>query len=318
MTIRYSIRTLGATGIAALILTVFAHCGLAQGFSESNVGATSADFLTMGVGARASALGGAFVAVSDDATAGYWNPAGLMQISAAELVFMHNSWYQDIKNEYLVLALPLSRSFTLGFGVSYLDYGSFEGYSVDDEPTGAYSANASVLSSSGALKIGSHLSLGVTAKMLSEKLERSSATGYAIDVGWLYRASAFSFGLNLRNMGKGLRYLKDEFPLPRQLLMGLAVSLYENRLTVASDLEIPSDRGVLLHHGFEYCYESTVFLRSGYSHQFGCARPCGSGGMSFGFGVRHSFGAVDYSYRPDDRMGDTHQISLRLSLRDIE
>ena len=318
MTTRYLIRTLRTIVIAALILSVFANCAVSQSVSAESVGTTSANFLRMGVGARASALGGAFVAIADDATAGYWNPAGLPQISAAELVFMHNSWYQDIKNEHLVLAFPVSNSIALGFGVSYLDYGSFEGYTADDQPTGEYSANASVLSSSGALQLNSHLSIGVTGKVLSEKLDGSSATGYAIDVGGLYRTSIVSVGFNFMNMGKGLRYETDESPLPRQLLLGLAVDLYDNRLRLASDLEIPNDHGAAIHQGVEYCYENTVFLRSGYSHDFSSTRPSGSGGMTFGFGVKHSFGAVDYSYRPDDRMGDAHQISLKLSFRNTK
>jgi len=318
MAIRDVIRPLSAAITVVLVLCVFTDIATAQVVSAGNAGTTSANFLKMGVGARASALGGAFVAIADDATAGYWNPAGLPQVHHSELIFMHNDWYQDIKSNYLGAAFPVSSSFALGFGMSYLDYGSFDGYDSDDQPTGEYSANALVLSSSGALRLSRSLSLGLTGKIFTEKLEQSSATSFAADVGALYRTSVVSIGLNLMNIGKGMQYETDECPLPRRLVVGLAVSAYDGKLRLASDFEMPNDGGLTVHQGVEYCYENTVFLRTGYSHDFSHIRASGSTGMTMGFGVKHSIGALDYSYLPNEQLGDIHKISFRLSFGGVE
>jgi len=285
----------------------------AQINSSSQIGTTSANFLKMGVGARASALGGAFVAIADDATAGYWNAAGLVQIPHTEITFMHNDWYLDIKSEYLGAAFPVSRSLAFGLGISYLNYGTFDGYDSKDQPTGAYSANAMVISSSGSLRLSDRLSVGVTGKVFSEELEQSSANGYAADIGALYVTGLFSFGLNITNLGAGLRHDTEEFPLPSSVTAGLALNLYDGRLRFASDLMKPDDNALTIRQGVEYCYENTVFLRTGYSHDFSAADlGGGSNGMALGFGVKHSLVSIDYCYLPNEQIGDVHRISLRL------
>ena len=55
-------------------------------------GISTAQFLKIGVGGRAAALGEAFIAVANDASALYWNPAGLVQFEENQVMFSHNSW----------------------------------------------------------------------------------------------------------------------------------------------------------------------------------------------------------------------------------
>jgi len=69
-------------------------------------------FLTTGIGARAMGMGGAFVAVADDATAAYWNPAGLGMLNKRELIFM------AIKSNHEIY--PLINTFLRGRGHQYL------------------------------------------------------------------------------------------------------------------------------------------------------------------------------------------------------
>lgn len=309
---RKILRPVLVAGIVALLLCVPPQSVYSQGVSSDNVGTSSANFLKLGVGARAAALGGAFVAIADDATASYWNPAGLAQLSATELVFMHNDWYQDIKSEYLGAAFPLSHRMVVGLGVTYLDYGVFDSYDENDQPAGSYSANALAFSASGSLGINDNLSIGVTGKLFSEKLDQSSATGYAIDAGALYRIGVVALGLNVSNLGDELKRGKASYPLPTSVSTGVAVSAFDGRLRLSGDFVKPGDNGVSIHQGLEYCYENTVFLRAGYSHLFGQTLDDSQTGIALGFGVKHSFGAVDYSYVPDRQVGDIHRISFRV------
>lgn len=72
------------------------------------------EFLRLGVGARPLGMGSAFVAVADDITAGYWNPAGLAALSKREAMFMHAETFGSLLNhDYLAFGLPVA----LGHGV---------------------------------------------------------------------------------------------------------------------------------------------------------------------------------------------------------
>src|SRR5438445_11477059 len=78
------------------------------GFVSSlhGAGTSSAQFLKMGAGARAAAMGDAFSAVADDVTATYWNPAGLAQIKTPEMSLMQNSSLIDTQYQYLAGGFP--------------------------------------------------------------------------------------------------------------------------------------------------------------------------------------------------------------------
>src|SRR5512144_2945433 len=66
----------------------------------SKVGTTGATCLQIGVGARAVAMGNAFVGTADDITALYWNPAGLARMGTSEGTFMHANWFVDTKFDF--------------------------------------------------------------------------------------------------------------------------------------------------------------------------------------------------------------------------
>ena len=62
----------------------------------TNVGKTSAPFLSIGVGSRAMGMGGAFVATANDASAMYWNPAGIAYLENIEAIFVHTDWLAEL------------------------------------------------------------------------------------------------------------------------------------------------------------------------------------------------------------------------------
>ncbi len=298
--------------IIVIILCAFSSAANAQFYSTGQAGTSSAAFLRTGVGARAMSMGGAFVAVADDATAGYWNSAGLAQFDGPEVSFTHSKLYQDISLEYFSAGFPLTESVVLGIGATYLNYGSFEGYDLDNQPSGSYSANAMVISSSVGIGLTERFSIGLTGKFLSEKLDQSTANSYAFDVGALYRTGRISFGSQVSNIGTGLKYKNDKFPLPTSISAGIAMTLLDNKLRIATDISKPNDNAASIHQGLEYCYENTIFMRTGYNHRFTDFESGQSTGMTFGAGIRHASSEIDYSYMPDDRFGDMHRISFRL------
>ncbi|MBE2219783.1 MAG: UPF0164 family protein, partial [Ignavibacteria bacterium] len=67
---------------------------------NQRAGTSSLQFLKIGVGGRATGMGETFVAVSNDITALYWNPAGLMQFEENGVHFSHNEWLVDLNHEF--------------------------------------------------------------------------------------------------------------------------------------------------------------------------------------------------------------------------
>nr|HPI73656.1 hypothetical protein [bacterium] len=61
----------------------------------SGVGTGAAAFLEIGVGARAMAMGGAYTSIANDATALYWNPAGIAWMNGVQCELAHNEWLID-------------------------------------------------------------------------------------------------------------------------------------------------------------------------------------------------------------------------------
>lgn len=301
-----------ATATVFMLMILFA--GVAMGQMGDGVGTTSSEILNMGVGSRAAAFGGAYTAFSNDATAPFWNPSGMSALSQIEFQFGHSSWYQDISLNYLGLVLPLSERMSTGIGVAYVDYGEFAAYSVDDVPMGQFSGHNVVLSISMAYGLSEHFSIGLTAKGISEKLEESSAFGYAFDIGAQLNTGMFSFGLAAKNIGSGLKYEYERAPLPTKLTAGVGVTTFDGRFRVAGDLNIPRDGIVSMHQGVEYLYLNTIALRSGYTHCFTSSDYSEKEGLVYGFGLKVLKGTIDYAYMPNGDFGAIHKIDLSIKL----
>ena len=175
-----------------------------------------ADFLAGGVGARALGMGGAFVAHADDATAGYWNVAGLDAIDAPEGTFMHAERFDGIVSfDYAAIAWPLTERSTVGV--------SFVRSAVDDiantldaldpatglpRPDAAdyityFSAADNALLLSYARGVNDALSLGATAKVVRRGIgDFASAWGYSVDLGAQLQLGEVRVGLQLQDISR--------------------------------------------------------------------------------------------------------------------
>ena len=97
-----------------------------------------ANFLKLEIGARAAALGGAFVGLADDATAAYWNPAGVALSENFQITFQNTELYADMNQTFLAASYPLLADFSAGLYVNRLDIGDFEETTLaEPEGTGA-------------------------------------------------------------------------------------------------------------------------------------------------------------------------------------
>lgn len=103
-------------------------------YSYAAPGETTANFLKLGIGARALGMGEAFSAVADDASAVYWNPAGLAQLGRQEAVLMHAEHVEEIHLEFLGYAFPLAPMRVVAARATYLSTGKIEAFGASGNP----------------------------------------------------------------------------------------------------------------------------------------------------------------------------------------
>lgn len=259
----------------------------------SKVGTVAADFLNIGVGARAQAMGGAVTGDVTDVSALYWNPAGLAHIQQKEVSIEYANWFVDTDHAFFGLVVPLKKG-VFGVHANTLNYGDFEevvGFDKTGRTFGAYSLS---VGASYGLFLFDELSLGGTAKYIMEKIDFSTASTIAFDVGTLYETPFWGIrlGVNLSNYGGKSKIMgdnttttvnldeeygndyepdvslkTDEFNLPLKLRVGLAWDAIETenvRTTVTMEGESPSNNLQNLSFGVETALlDETVFIRGG-------------------------------------------------------
>jgi hypothetical protein len=159
--------------VVSMLVTQMAPYAMADG-----AGTSSAEFLKLGVGARAIGMGEAYTAQADDVHSLYWNPAGLAFMQQRQASFMYSQFLKDVNYQNAALGIPLENG-AIGGSLTYLSYGKIDGYDISGNSIGdqsAYDMNGTL----GAAWLGSIWSLGANAKMIQEKLADEKATGFAL------------------------------------------------------------------------------------------------------------------------------------------
>ena len=180
----------------------------------TKVGTTGGKFLSIPVGARAVGMGGAFVAVANDASAMYWNPAGIGRLSQSEAIFTHSAWVADLDFNYGGVVVPVSGLGTVGISFTSLTMADME-RTTEDQPEGTgefFSAGSFAVGLSYARNLTEWFSIGGNVKYINEHIWNSSATGFAVDVGTLFTTpfTGVKFGAGISNFGSKLQIRGDD------------------------------------------------------------------------------------------------------------
>jgi hypothetical protein len=106
----------------SLFICIFC-CSYIANIQAQNLRSYSNEFLSLGVGARALGMGNVQAALVNDATASYWNPAGLNQLNTFQVGYMHAEWFAGIaKYDYLSFAMPIADQ-KRAIGISAIRFG---------------------------------------------------------------------------------------------------------------------------------------------------------------------------------------------------
>ncbi len=286
--------------LTILALIIFA-LSLAQEEKEAfdKRGTTAASFLKIGVG-RPTGMGDAFVALSDDPSAIFYNPSGLTQIAKREVMLNYTDWLADVTHNYLSFCTPLTNIGTLGISVCAMDIGNLEYYSVDSLGTPVREDDSLLMTFpcsdfyagvSFARMITEKLSFGTTVKGIYEKIWDMVASSVALDLGLHYNTGfrSLRLGVSMSNFGQEMsfsgrqldriekdpvtgkevpvRYKTTPFALPTIFRFGIAYNLIDKekeKLVTCLDLVHYNDINETFNIGLEYNIQNLLFLRGGY------------------------------------------------------
>lgn len=194
-------------------------------------GETTYQFLNLISSPRQAALGGkVFTNVDYDVTQAIFNPATINVEMDNQLAVNYTSYLGGISYGTAAYAYTVDRhTQTFHAGVSYINYGSFDGYDEDGNSTGTFSGNEAALSFGYALQLGySDFYFGTSLKLISSKLEQYSSIGAAVDLGLIYinKSIDFNAALVVRNLGTQITtYAGLNERLPFEVAVGISQKL---------------------------------------------------------------------------------------------
>jgi hypothetical protein len=318
--------------ICVLLIAGNARAQLFPVLGGQRAGISTAQFLKIGVGGRASAMGESFIAISDDASALYWNAAGIAQFKENQLIISHNVWIADINNDFIGVVYHLDEDNSFG--------ASLTAVTMDDMPvttefapfgTGEYFGYTDIaVSITYARKMTKQFSFGGSVKYIEETLDKLKMRGVMIDLGTYYRTGLGStrFAVTVSNFGSelapdgqvtlvGNREVDEwqSFAPPTIFRIGFAVEPYESeehRITTSIQLNHPNDNSENVAIGAEYAWQKMFFLRGGYKFNVD------EQNFSFGLGIQIPISlaefSFDYAYTNFERLGSAHRFSIILGI----
>jgi len=282
-------------------------------FTGDDKGTSAGQFLKLGAGARAAAMGEAYSAICEDADAVYWNPGALGGIRRISGIFMHADLFTELNYEYLGYAQPLKNSGGLGLGVQYLSAGRIPETDSSGFETGT-DMNPSQLAV--ALAYGRKMDvfgIGASAKYIRSRLA-GAASAFAVDLGALspgFMADQMRLAFVIQNIGGGLKYDQKSDPLPLNIKIGSLLKFAKD-LTLGVDINSPRDNKPYAAAGGEYVVHYGNFSvagRLGYNSRTS-GDLGGLSGISAGLGARSRKLALDYAFVPFGSLGSAHRISI--------
>ncbi len=326
-----------------LLLTMMA-LGVSLALCQSKTGTTVGQFLLIEPSARIGGMGNAGATMYDEIEAAYYNPAAIGHFTQNGVQFTHSPWLAGITFDYAGVALTLGEIGNLYGSVTALNSGDIAVRTVD-QPLGTgenYNVTDISFGVGYGKEVSDRFSVGIQVKYLQETIWHSAMSGFALDVGTLYRispnglhigASISNFGTRPQFNGRDLRILYDQnkltngdnpaipseinsldFPLPILFRVGIGLPVavdQNNRLHLEIDAYHPSDNTESVSFGGEWLFFDTFAVRGGYQNLF--LRDSETG-LTLGAGIRYTLEDItvsfDYAWANHGRLDYTQLLTF--------
>ncbi len=267
-----------------LLIFSTSYSQLLPNLGGQRTGTASLQFLKIGNGARSAGMGESFVAVSDDISSLYYNPAGLVLFNENGFTASHTQWFVDTRLEYAGGVYHFGGNNAVGLSVTSLRTEDMQ-VTTELQPggTGSYFRFSDLaIGLSFARQMTEQFSFGATVKYVEEQLGEVKMKSVLGDLGTYYRtglgSSRFSVVIsnfggqvspsgNVKLIGDREQSTFQAFPPPTIFKIGFALEPIQdakNRLTASVQLNSPNDNAEYLNFGAEYAFKEYLFLRGGY------------------------------------------------------
>lgn len=312
--------------VVAIALLCLVPAGLWPAGAEAakffeKVGTYDGQFMKIPIGARATAMGGAFVAVADDASSVFWNPAGIARLQGSIVAVHHVNWAADVN------LTQATYVFSLGFLPGMLAVNARALYADDMEVTTVFNpdgtgeyfdAGYSSYGLTYARSLTDKFSMGLTASLVHAGLDDLGSNAFAFDVGTLYDTGfrSLKIGMAIENMGSELSYIDGakSAKLPILFRVGgsiMAWQALEHQVVTTAEFSHPPDNNERLNVGAEYAFKNFFFLRGGTNFGYDAEKLAAGVGVKFPTSLS-SETRFDYSYTGMSDLGAAHRFSLEI------
>jgi hypothetical protein len=316
---------------------------------DRRAGANGAAFLNVGVGARAVGLGSATAALSNDVNQVFWNPAGVaLRNDMMQVSFDYNKWIADLNHNALALSYNMQDIGTLALGVMifgatdipaerdiYPDKPEMWPLQIDDKTSSTYSYSDMMISLTYSKYLMDNLSVGLTAKLISETIDDINTSTVAFDFGSVYDIGILNWKIaaRLSNLGGSMKFYQYAFELPLAFSIGSSIMPFQideqASLMLSVDAIKYQDGPQYFFAGGEVNIMDILSIRGGYKFNYSGTDDEGTRlreklsttleGASFGAGVKVPVPGydlrVDYAFTTMDLYDGVHRISLSFGIK---
>lgn len=284
-------------------------------FAQS--GGQPGQFMSYGAGARALGMGGAFFAVANDASASYWNPAGLVFLEQKEFTGMQATLFEDTSLNFFTYAHPTASKGTWALSMTQLKSTGFERISIKVDPSideivefipgGAFDSMERAFAFSWGRDVSDRLAFGFMAKNIQRSLDTSGDSFNSVDVAMINKVSGnYRMAVGVQNVFSMASGDTDD-KLPLTLKFGQALNLFKGSLVFGLDFTKPQAADMNWRFGGEYWLLYWTALR------FGVVGSPQIQEADFGIGIKYKDFSFDWAQGIHD-MGATTRFSITMRM----
>lgn len=329
--------------LAALIILISLFGAFEAHAQNPNLGTSGAQFLQIPVGAKGASLGSAYISNNNDASAVFWNPAGIAGITGNAAHFSHLRWFGMFSMNAASLVYNAGDAGVFAAGVVVFSMDQME-ITTETKPNGTgqfFDAQDLAFGISYARNLTDQFAAGITAKYISQRIWNETADGIAFDIGTQYRLdfnnlviamSMSNFGPDLKLDGEDLYVTHDvnssiplnrltpaslntdQYPLPLVFQVGIGMDLFRYefiKMRMELNAVHPNDNYERINSGAEISFFDRFFLRGGYKYNYDQEK------FTFGAGANLPLGSTllsfDYAYSVYEVLPDIQRVSVGIN-----